>query len=352
MFVEKLGKVKLVVLAAVSALALAVAACGGADDSTDGSANASSGGDGGKSLSLVAFSTPQVVYDEVIPEFEKTPEGQGVSFKTSYGGSGDQSRAVEAGLKADIVHLSLEPDVTRLVDAGLVSDDWQSKAKDGIIADSVVAFAVRPGNPKGIEDWDDLLKPGVEVVTPNPFSSGGAKWNLLAGYGANGDKGNDPEAGLAYLRELITEHVKVQDKSAREALQTFLGGQGDVLIAYENEAITAQKKGQKVDYVIPDQTILIENPIAVVSTSSHQQQAKAFLNFALSSTGQQKFADWGYRPVDRTVFAANEDKFPTPKGLFTIGDLGGWSKVNDEFFDPDKGSVAKIEQAAGVSTAK
>src|SRR5829696_8399335 len=167
MFVDKLGNVKVVLVAAVSGLALAVAACGGAEDSTDGAANASSGGDGGKSLSLVAFSTPQVVYDEVIPEFEKTPEGQGVSFKTSYGGSGDQSRAVEAGLKAD---------VTRLVDAGLVSDDWQSNAKDGIIADSVVAFAVRPGNPKGIKDWDDLLEPGVEVVTPNPFSSGGAKW--------------------------------------------------------------------------------------------------------------------------------------------------------------------------------
>ena len=349
MFVDKLGNVKVVLVAAVSGLALAVAACGGAEDSTDGAANASSGGDGGKSLSLVAFSTPQVVYDEVIPEFEKTPEGQGVSFKTSYGGSGDQSRAVEAGLKADIVHLSLEPDVTRLVDAGLVSDDWQSKAKDGIIADSVVAFAVRPGNPKGIEDWDDLLKPGVEVVTPNPFSSGGAKWNLLAGYGANGDKGNDPEAGLAYLRELLTEHVKVQDKSAREALQTFLGGQGDVLIAYENEAITAQKKGEELDYVVPPSTLLIETPVAVLDDAA--PEATAFLDFLLSEPAQTKFAEWGYRPVDEAVYEKNKDRFKQPDEIFTMADLGGWEKLNAELFDPEEGSVAKIEGEAGVSTA-
>src|SRR5829696_4174530 len=349
MSVDKLRKLTPVLL--VVATAFAVGACGGAEDTKDAAAG-SSGGDGGKTLSLVAFSTPQVVYDEVIPEFEKTPEGEGVGFKTSYGGSGDQSRAVEAGLKADIVHLSLEPDVTRLVDAGLVSDDWQSKAKDGIIADSVVAFAVRPGNPKGIEDWDDLLKPGVEVVTPNPFSSGGAKWNLLAGYGANGDKGNDPEAGLAYLRELITEHVKVQDKSAREALQTFLGGQGDVLIAYENEAITAQQEGEDVDYVVPDDTILIENPVAV--TKDAPPAARAFLDYLWSPEGQQTYADHGYRPVDEDVLRTAQDagKFATPPGLFTIADLGGWDAVNDEFFDVEGGAVAKIEEDAGVSTAK
>ncbi|MEA2277993.1 MAG: sulfate/thiosulfate transport system substrate-binding protein, partial [Solirubrobacteraceae bacterium] len=164
--------------------------------------------------------------------------------------------------------------------------------------------------------------------------------------------GKDPKAGLAFLRALITKHVKVQDKSGREALQDFAAGNGDVLISYENEAITAQKKGQQVDYVIPDRTILIENPIAVAAKSKHPAQAAAFVQYALSPTAQQTFADWGYRPVDQTVFERNAAKFPTPKGLFTIRDLGGWSTVNDAFFDPDKGSVARIEEDAGVSTAK
>ena len=174
----------------------------------------------------------------------------------------------------------------------------------------------------------------------------------MAAYGAKSGGGENAQAGLDYLRQLITKHVVVQDKSGREALQNFTSGTGDVLISYENEAITAQKKGQKVDYVIPDQTISIENPIAVVSKSNHTKQAKAFVDFALSTPAQQVFADWGYRPVDQAVFDKNKARFPTPKGLFTIQDLGGWSKVNDEFFDPDKGSVAEIEQAAGVSTAK
>jgi len=242
--------------------------------------------------------------------------------------------------------------MTRLVKAGLVSDDWAANAHKGLVSKSVVSLIVRKGNPKNIHTWDDLLKPGIKVLTPNPFTSGAAKWNILAAYGAKSGGGEDPQKGLAYLRELITKHVTVQDKSGREALQDFASGNGDVLISYENEAITAQKKGQQVDYVIPDQTILIENPIAVVSKSKHPEQAKAFLDYALSPTAQQKFADWGYRPVDEAVFDKNKGKFPTPSGLFTIRDLGGWSKVNDAFFDPDTGSVAEIEKDAGVSTAK
>jgi sulfate/thiosulfate transport system substrate-binding protein len=343
----------LALLAVAIAVALVAAACGGADD-TAGGGSSSSGSTGGAKtqLSLVAYSTPQVVYDEVIPAFRKTEAGAGVSFKESFGASGDQSRAVESGLPADVVAFSLEPDMDRLVKAGLVAKDWASSPTKGLVSRSVVSLIVREGNPKNIRTWDDLLKPGVKVLTPNPFTSGAAKWNILAAYGAKSGGGENAQAGLDYLRELITKHVVVQDKSGREALNNFTSGTGDVLISYENEAITAQKKGQKVDYVVPDQTILIENPIAVVSKSSHPQQAKAFLDFALSPQGQQKFADWGYRPVDEAVFDENKAKFPTPKGLFTIRDLGGWSKVNDEFFDPDKGSVAKIEQAAGVSTAK
>ena len=343
----------LALLAALVTVALVAAGCGGAADTAGGGSSSSSSSGGSKSrLALVAYSTPQVVYDQVIPQFQKTQAGNGVTFKESFGASGDQSRAVEAGLPADVVTFSLAPDMDRLVKAGLVANDWANTPTKGLVSKSVVSLIVRKGNPKNIHTWDDLLKPGVKVLTPNPFTSGAAKWNIMAAYGAKSGGGENAQAGLDYLRQLITKHVVVQDKSGREALQNFTSGTGDVLISYENEAITARKKGQKVDYVIPDQTISIENPIAVVSKSSHATQAKAFVAYALSAAGQQKFAAWGYRPVDRAVFDEHKDEFPTPKGLFTIDDLGGWSKVNDQFFDPDNGSVGKIEQAAGVSTAK
>jgi sulfate transport system substrate-binding protein len=238
------------------------------------------------------------------------------------------------------------------VKAGIVAPGWAATPTHGFVSKSVVTLIVRKGNPKGIHTWDDLLKPGVQVLTPNPFTSGAAKWNLLAAYGAKSNAGKNPQAGLAYLRTLITKHVKVQDKSGREALQNFASGTGDVLISYENEALTAQKKGQNVDYVTPPGTILIENPIAVTAKSKAPDKAKAFVGYALSRPAQEQFAAWGYRPVDAAVLKANAAKFPTPKGLFTIRDLGGWKKINDEFFDPNKGAVAKIEQDAGVSTAK
>jgi sulfate transport system substrate-binding protein len=330
-------------IAVVLALAaLVVAGCGGSSDSSGDSATASSSGGGkGENLSLVAYSTPEVVYDEIIPAFKKTQAGAGVSFKESFGASGEQSRAVEAGLPADVVSFSLEPDLTRLVDAGLVNKDWSDTPSKGLVTKSVVAFIVRKGNPKHIKTWDDLLKPGVEVLTPNPFTSGAAKWNLLAAYGAK---------GLPYVQKLITEHVKVQDKSGREALQNFVSGTGDVLLSYEYEATTARKKGQDVDYVIPDDTILIENPIAV--TTKAPSQAKAFLDYVLSKPAQEKFAEWGYRPVDQQVFDEHKSQFPTPAKLRTIRELGGWGKVNDQLFDPDKGAIAKIEEKAGVSTDK
>jgi sulfate/thiosulfate-binding protein len=346
------GRSLIVVAAAV--LALAAAGCGGADDTSGGgaSADASSGGGKDVTLSLVAYSTPQVVYDEIIPDFKKTEAGSGVSFKESFGASGDQSRAVEAGLAADVVTFSLAPDVDRLVKAGLVDAGWADNANHGFVTKSVVTFIVRKGNPKKIKTWDDLLKPGVEVLTPNPFTSGAAKWNLLAAYGAKSSGGTNPQAGLAYVRDLITKHVKVQDKSGREALQNFIAGTGDVLLSYEYEVTTANKKGEDLDYVIPDDTILIENPIALVNDSKNPVEANAFLEYVLSEPGQQRFADWGYRPINEAVLEANKDKFPTPAGLFAIDDLGGWSKVNDELFDPEKGSIAKIEEEAGVSTAK
>ncbi|MBX5440942.1 MAG: sulfate ABC transporter substrate-binding protein [Solirubrobacteraceae bacterium] len=339
-------------VAALAALAtvLVVAACGGSSDEKGGGSTGSGSSGGGTTLSLVAYSTPQVVYDEIIPQFQETPEGEGVRFKTSFGASGDQSRAVEAGLKADVVSFSVEPDMTRLVDAGIVAPDWKDNGTNGLVTTSVVAFVVRPGNPKNIRTWDDLLKPGVEVLTPNPFTSGAAKWNLLAAYGQASDGGRNPEAGLAYVEKLIKEHVKVQDKSGREALQTFVGGQGDVLLSYEYEAVTAQRKGEDVDIVVPDKTIRID--IDIAKTVDAPQPAQAFLDYVLSPPAQELFASWGYRPVNEEVLAAHADRFPDPPGLFTIDDLGGWATVNEELFDIESGSIARIEEEAGVATSE
>jgi sulfate/thiosulfate transport system substrate-binding protein len=327
-----------VVLGALLAL-LVAAGCGGTSSAAD---DGSSGGQ----LTLVAYSTPQEAYEEIIPAFQKTAEGKGVDFEQSYGASGEQSRAVEAGLPADVVEFSLDSDITRLVDAGLVDSSWNQNSYKGMVTDSVVVFVVRKGNPDGIETWDDLLKEGVEVITPNPFTSGGARWNIMAAYAAQISQGKSKEEAIAYLNELF-QHVAVQDASARDALQTFTGGKGDVLLSYENEAITAQQKGENVDYVIPDQTILIENPVAV--TNDAPQSATDFVKFLYSDEAQKIFGEKGYRPVVKSV--ADTFDYPTPPSLSTIADFGGWGTVKDEFFDPENGIVAKIEMELGVSTA-
>jgi sulfate/thiosulfate-binding protein len=319
-------------------VALLAVACGGTSNA------ANEGSQGGK-LTLVAYSTPQEAYEAIIPAFQKTAEGKGVEFEQSYGASGEQSRAVEAGLPADVVEFALDSDITRLVDAGLVDSDWNQNEYKGILTDSVVSFVVRKGNPDDIQTWDDLLKPGVEVVTPNPFTSGGARWNIMAAYGAQIKQGKSKEEAVAYLNELF-QHVAVQDASARDALQTFTGGKGDVLLSYENEAITAQQKGENVDYVIPDQTILIENPVAV--TTDGPQSATDFVKFLYSDEAQKIFGEKGYRPVVKSV--AEQFDYTTPSTLFTIQDFGGWGTVKDEFFDPENGIVAKIEVSLGVST--
>ena len=236
--------------------------------------------------------------------------------------------------------------MTKLVEDGLVAKDWNADAHKGMVTDSVVVFVTRKGNPKNIRTWDDLVKPGVEVITPNPFTSGGARWNVMAAYGAQIKQGKSPEQATAYLEQLF-RNVPVQDKSAREALQTFVGGKGDVMLAYENEAITAQQKDQQVDYTIPDQTILIENPIAVTTKSKNPTAAKAFVDYLLTPQAQQVFVDKGYRPVNEQVAATAN--FPKPSGLFTIADLGGWSEVNKRFFDKQAGLMADIEQKIGVS---
>jgi sulfate transport system substrate-binding protein len=330
----------------VVAMALVAGACGSSksDDSASTSGTAGAGGD----LNLVAYSTPQAAYTGIEAAFQKTPAGKGVKFKESYGASGDQSRAVDGGQPADYVAFSLETDMTRLVKSGKVASDWNANQYKGFVTDSVVVFVVRKGNPDNIQTWDDLTKPGVEVVTPNPFSSGAARWNIMAGYGAAIKQGKSPAEAEQYLSDLF-KNVVVQDDSGRKALGTFTGGKGDVLLSYENEAIFAQQNGEDIDYVVPDQTILIENPVAITTDSANPVSAKAWLDYVYTPEAQKIFADNGYRPVVSGVVP--DDQFPTPSGLFTINDLGGWPDVASKFFDTKTGIVAAIEQSIGVAVA-
>lgn len=315
-----------------------------------GDGDSSSSGDAAKvRLSLVSYSTPQAAFQQIIKDFQATDAGRGITFSQSYGASGDQSRAVEAGLKADIVEFSLEPDMTRLVKANKVPANWNANEYKGMLTRSVVVIATKKGNPKGLKTWSDLTKPGIQVITPNPFTSGGARWNVMAAYGAQSAKGADKAAGVAYLNALF-KNVPVQDDNARKSLGTFTNGKGDALLAYENEAIFAQQKGQNLDYSIPDSTILIENPVAMTSTTKNPTEAKAFLDYLYSAAAQKVFADNGYRPVIAGAVAA--DKFPTPSGLFTIADFGGWATVSKDFFDPQQSIMADVERKLGVSTKK
>jgi sulfate transport system substrate-binding protein len=325
------------------ALTFTTAACSSpADQLTPGAAPPAS------HLSLVGYSTPQEAYARLIPAFQQTPAGKGAVIDSSFGASGTQTQAVINGLDADVVALSLESDVNKLVAAGLVASDWNQDAYHGMVTDSVAVLVVRKGNPRRIQDWPDLLQPGIDVVTPDAFQSGGAKWDLLAAYGAQVKRGGSPDAARAYLKELLS-HVNVQPASGREAMTTFVGGKGDVLISYENEAVTAQQAGQSVDYVVPSSTILIENPIAVTRTSRNPAAAQAFVEFLRSTDGQTLWGRLGYRPVLQDVGTELTSSFPVPTGLFTITDLGGWASVDKQFFDRDNGMVTQILQELGRS---
>ena len=337
-------------------LAAVLAGCGGSSDSTStsgGSASnaAATSGSGSTKLQLVAYSTPKKAYDALTTAFAQTSAGKGVSFGQSFGASGSQSRAVDTGQPADVVAFSTTPDMTRLVKDGIVSKSWNANPEQGFSSDSVVVLVVRKGNPKHITGWDDLIKSGVDVITPNPSTSGSARWNILAGYGAQLKEGKTPAQALAYINTLLTKNVSVQDSSASAALQTFTGGKGDVLLDYESDALAAEKAGDAVQIVYPQQTILIQTPIAATTKSSHATQAQAFVNWQWSTAGQTIWAQKGYRPVLASVAKQFASKFPTPPGLFTIDYLGGWTKVSAEFFAPSTGSITKIEEAAGVPTA-
>jgi len=295
-------------------------------------------------LSLVAYSTPREAYGQLIPAFQKTAAGNGVSFSQSYGASGEQSRAVASGLDADLVAFSLAPDITSLVQKKLVAKNWANDKWHGMVTRSVVVFVVRDGNPKKLKTWNDLLKPGVQIVTPNPFTSGGARWNVMAAYGGALRAGKTPKQAETYLAQMW-KHVVAQPASAREGLQTFLAGRGDVFLAYENEALFAQQKGQPVQFVIPKATILIENPIAVTSTSKNKPQAQAFLKYLRTKPAQRIFAQNGYRPVVKGVTQGLN--FPNRPQLFTIKYVGGWAKVEKKFFDPRTGVMARIQASSG-----
>ena len=302
-------------------------------------------------LSLVAYSTPREAYGKLIPLFQKTSAGDGVSFSQSYGASGEQTRAIKAGLDADVVTLSLAPDMDELVAAGKVDTKWKKQSYRGMVTNSVVVFVVRDGNPKKIKSWNDLLRPDVDIVTPNPFTSGGARWNIMAAYGSWRKQGKTDKQAQANLLKLW-KNVVVQDTSARAALTTFNSGKGDVMLAYENEAYFSRMQGLNLQWVIPKTTILIENPIAVTKDSPNKAAANGFLRFLRTPPAQQVFADYGYRPVVKSVENANRKKFPVRPGLFTIDQLGlgGWDKVQKRFFDPSNSIMARFQRQVGGST--
>ncbi len=331
------------VAGALAATATVLAACGGGSSDVVG-------GDGQSAadttLTLVAYAVPEPGWSKIIPAFAATPEGKGVAVTTSYGASGDQSRAVVDGKPADIVNFSVEPDVSRLVKANKVASDWNKDVTKGIPFGSVVTLVVRKGNPKNIRDWDDLLQPGVEVVTPSPLSSGSAKWNLLAPYAAKSNGGQDQQAGLDFVTKLVNEHVKTRPGSGREATDVFLQGSGDVLISYENEAINIERQGKPVEHINPPQTFKIENPVAVLTTSAHLDKATALKNFLYTPEGQKIWAQAGFRPVDPAVAAEFTADFPVPQKLWTITDLGGWSAVDPALFDKENGAITKIYKKA------
>ncbi|MFC6448613.1 sulfate ABC transporter substrate-binding protein [Cellulomonas gelida] len=329
----------------VAASLLAVAGCGSSDD-TDTQAGATGGAAGGEtSIDLVGFAVIQAAYDDLAQEFAATDAGKGVTVKGSFGASGAQSRAVIAGQDADLVALSLTPDVDNIAKEGLIDEAWSSGEDKGIVSDSVVVLAVRKGNPKGIHGWADIVKPGIGIVTADPGTSGAAKWNLLGAYSQALGENDDTAAAEAYLQQFIGNVVRWND-SGRTATDAFVKGTGDVLISYENEAIAARAAGIELDYVVPDTTFLIENPAAVTTTAP--QAAKDFLAFIQSDEGQQVLTAHGFRSVSglapaQGVEGANDPANPFPDvDIITVEDLGGWSTVNDELFDKENGLVTKL----------
>ncbi|WP_257426358.1 extracellular solute-binding protein [Nocardioides carbamazepini] len=330
--------------------ALALTACASADGGSG------SGSDDGERVNIVGFAVPEAGNKAAAAEFNKTEAGKDVSFSGSYGASGDQSRKVvdTKGKDVDYVVFSLEPDLTRLVDAGLVADDWNAGPTQGIVSSSVAVIATESGNPLGIEDWDDLTRDDVKIVTPDPASSGSAKWNILALYTYAKQNGATEEEADAFLKKVFG-NVTTWAASGREATEAFKKGVGNVLLTYENEAILAKQNGEDLDYIVPDHTFLIENPGAVLKDAS--PVAQDWLDFILSDEGQTAFVSKGFRPVGDLdisgieVEGANDPAapFPTPTSLSTAADLGGWSAINAEWFGKD-GEKLRFDQLYAEAT--
>lgn len=334
---------RVVAAVAIATSAALLTACGGGS-------NAASG----KQLSLVAYSVPKAADGAVEKAFVRTSAGTGVTWRESYGASGDQSRAVVGGLEADVTHFSLTPDTTRLVDEDLVDKSWDQNDHQGILSTSVVSIIVRQGNPENIQTFADLARPGIGIVTPNPGSSGSARWNILAAYQSVIANGGSEADGIAYLKKVF-DNVEALPGSGRDATTAFQGGTGDVLLSYENEAIFARQRGEDIDYIVPKQNLLIENPGAV--TTKAAPAAQKFLDFAISAEGQAIYAQYGFRPLESvqgveigTVKGANDpaDPFPQIDELFTIDKtFGGWVVTNQKFFDEKSGIITKIIAGSG-----
>jgi len=310
-------------------------------------------------LILGAYTTPREAYGQIIPLFQNywyEQTGQRVVFEESYLGSGAQSRAVINGFEADVVALSLEADVNRIQEAGLISHNWKSGQYEGIVTTSIVSFAVRKGNPKGIQDWVDLIQPGLEVLTPNPNTSGGAMWNILAVYGAalrgqiNDVPGEDPNAAFTFLCDVL-ENVSVMDKAARDSILNFEKGIGDLAITYENEVLVGQKSGQAYELIIPKSTILIQNPLAIIDASvdkhGTREVAEAYVNYLYTPAAQEIYAQYGLRVVNPDVAAAFSEQYPQVSDLFTVAYFGGWDVIMTDIFSEEGIYTKAILQVQG-----
>lgn len=306
------------------------------------------GGAGGRArtLTLGAYTTPREAYGRaVLPAFRRhwrARTGEDVTIRESYLASGAQARAIVGGFEADVAALSLEGDVEKIARAGLITHDWKAGTHGGMVTRSVVAIAVRQGNPRGIRTWDDLRRPGLDVLTPDVRTSGGAMWNIAALYGAALRGGTSAArgdaAGALALLAGVLRNVSIMDRGAREMMITFERGVGDAAVTYENEVLVGRKNGQTYEAVVPPATLLIENPIAVVDANARRhgnlELAQAFVEFVRSPEAQRAFAEYGLRPVDDAVAREVSARYPTPAQQFTIRDLGGWPEVQRTLFAP------------------
>ena len=296
-------------------------------------------------INFAAYSTPREAYGKIIPAFfshwKEDHDDQNVIFQESYAGSTTQAANVVAGYEADVVALSLGPDVDVIADAGLITHDWEDTTDGGMVSTSVVVFDVRPGNPLGIQDWDDLAADGVEVLTPDPASSGGARWNLVSAWGsalrghAGVTEGDEP--GAQALLEGVLGNVIVFDKNARDSIQNFEAGNGDVAITYENEIFTAQDAGLEDEAVYPPSSVLIENPAAIVDANVDKhcvrEVAEAFVEYLHTPEVKAVFDEAGYRSTDLAEAQKGGGRFPAIEDLWDVDELGGWNELNQLFAD-------------------